>query len=80
MSTIKTGAVAGDLLDSVAELLSDEEDGSTRVLKDVSEFGTSKAPDNRRGHRADLGRAEEYFEIAVAVLAEIGDPLTLFHP
>src|SRR6202023_3179678 len=47
------------------------------ILDDESDLRAGEPPVHRRHHHAGLHRAEQQFEIDVAVLAEIGDALAV---
>jgi hypothetical protein len=66
---------AADLLD---EFGADEQHRRLAVFDDEGDLRSGQPPVHRRHHHLGLDRAEQQFEINVAVLAEIGDALTGF--
>ena len=63
---------AADLFD---EFGPDEQHRRLAVFDNEGDLGSGQPPVDRRHHHIGLHRAEQQFEIDVAVLAEIGDPL-----
>ncbi|MET3364298.1 hypothetical protein ABIF60_005693 [Bradyrhizobium japonicum] len=68
-----------DLADLRDELRPDEQHRGFAIFDDEGDLGPREPPVHRRRHHAGLHRAHQQLKIEVAVLAEIGDAVTLLH-
>ena len=71
--------VIANLAGQFVETGSDKEQPRLAVVQDIGDLGRRQPPVDRHHHRAELGRADQDFEIEMAVLAHIGDPVALPH-
>ena len=67
------GQLRPDIADLRDEFRSDKQHRRLAVLDDEGDLGAGQPPVHRRHHHIGLHRAEQQFEIDIAVLAEIGD-------
>ena len=67
-----------DLFDQLDEFRPDEQHRRPAILDDEGDLRSGQPPVHRRHHDIGFHRAQQQFEIDVAVLAEIGDALARF--
>ena len=69
--------IISDLAGQFVKTGADEENLVLTIIQDIGDLGRGQPPVDRHHDRTELGRADQYFEIEMAVLAHIGDPVAL---